>query len=155
MNEAVRPVGSDARPASAGAWALRSPPLRPSADPVAKRACGGRAYRFGLQAEAQACAALERDGWTVLGRRLRTAAGEVDAVAERDGVLAIIEIKARPRLAEAAAALSARQRTRLLAAGETILAEHPAWGRRGVRFDVMLVDAGGAVRRIADAFRLE
>jgi hypothetical protein len=29
----------------------------------------------------------------------------------------------------------------------------PDWGRRGVRFDVLVVDAAGEVRRIADAFR--
>jgi putative endonuclease len=96
-----------------------------------------------------------RDGWTILGQRLRTAAGEVDAVAEKDGLLAIIEVKARPSLAEAAVALSVRQRQRLLGAAEILLAENPGWGKAGVRFDLLLVDANGTVRRIADAFRLE
>jgi putative endonuclease len=98
--------------------------------------------------------ALEADGWTVLGRRLRTAAGEVDAVAERDGLLAIIEVKHRPTLAGAAAALGGRQRARLMAAAELLLAANPDWGAQGVRFDVIVVDRAGAVRRIADAFRL-
>lgn len=99
--------------------------------------------------------AIEQDGWRILARRLRTAAGEVDLLAERAGLLAIIEVKARPSLATAAAALGARQRARLLAAAEQILAEHPEWGQAGVRFDVLLVDAAGRVRRIADAFRQE
>jgi putative endonuclease len=116
---------------------------------------GVRAYALGVDAEAAACAALARDGWTVLARRLRTPAGEIDAVAEKDGLLAIVEVKARPTLAGAAVSLSARQRARLLTAAEILLAEHPDWGRAGVRFDVLLVDAAGAVRRIADAFRLE
>ncbi len=121
---------------------------------------GGRAYALGVTAEDAACAALARDGWTVLGRRLRTAAGEVDAVAGKDGVLAIIEVKARPTLSGAALSLSPRQRARLLAAAEILLAMHPewadaGWGGAGVRFDVLLVDAAGAVRRIADAFRQE
>jgi len=116
---------------------------------------GRKAYALGIDAEATACAALERAGWTILGRRLRTEAGEVDAVAEKDGLLAIIEVKARPALTDAAAALSARQRARLLGAAEILLAENPGWGRAGVRFDVLLVDATGAVRRIADAFRQE
>ncbi len=90
----------------------------------------------------------------VLARRLRTEAGEVDMLAERDGVLAIIEVKARPTLADAAGAVSPRQRARLLGAAEIILAEHPDWGVAGVRFDVLVVDASGRVRRIADAFRL-
>ena len=76
-------------------------------------------------------------------------------MAERDGLLAIVEVKARPDLAGAAHALGPAQRRRLLAAAEAVLATNPGWGRAGVRFDVMLVDAAGVVRRITDAFRLE
>ncbi len=116
---------------------------------------GRTAQARGLAAEAAAALALERDGWTVLGRRLRTQAGEIDLVAQKDGLLALIEVKARPALAAAAAALGPRQRGRLLAAAELLLAMHPDWGAAGIRFDVMLVDAEGQVRRVADAFRLE
>ncbi len=97
---------------------------------------------------------MRADGWTILARRLRTAAGEIDVVAEQAGLLAMIEVKSRPTLAEAAMALSFRQRARLLAACEIVLAGHPDWGVNGVRFDVVAVDAAGRVRRIADAFRL-
>jgi putative endonuclease len=109
----------------------------------------------GIRAEAAACAALERDGWAILARRRRTPAGEIDILAQRHGLLAVVEVKARPTLAAAAQALQPRQRERLLAAAEIVLAEHPEWGRAGVRFDVMVVDAVGRVRRIADAFRVE
>ncbi|MBV9250500.1 MAG: YraN family protein [Acetobacteraceae bacterium] len=114
---------------------------------------GRRAHTSGMSAEAAACTALVADGWTIHARRLRTDAGEVDVVAEKAGLLAIIEVKTRPRLADAAAALPARQQARLLAAAEIILSEHPDWGSRGVRFDLLIVDAAGRVRRIADAFR--
>lgn len=107
----------------------------------------------GRQAEDAAAAALIVDGWTVLARRVRTPAGELDMIAERAGVLAFVEVKARPTLAGAAAALGPRQRARLLAAGEAWLAANPQHGEAGVRFDVLLVAANGAVRRIADAFR--
>lgn len=91
----------------------------------------------------------------MLARRARTEAGEIDLVAEREGLLAFVEVKARPNLAEAAAALSPRQRARLVAAAECWLADNPGRGGAGVRFDVLLVAADGAVRRIADAFRVE
>ncbi len=123
--------------------------------PGGRPARGAAAQVRGIAAEMAACAALERDGWTVLARRLRTEAGEIDAIAERDGLLAFVEVKARADLATAAAALGPRQRARLMAAAEIVLAAHPAWGRAGVRFDVLLVDAAGRVRRIADAFRQE
>jgi putative endonuclease len=122
---------------------------------VIREATGRGANRRGLLAEAAAIRALERDGWTILGRRIRTAAGEIDLVAECQGLTAFIEVKARPTLAEAAAALSPRQQSRLLVAAEILLAANPDWGKAGVRFDILLVTPGGTVRRIADAFRYE
>lgn len=111
-------------------------------------------HAAGLAAEEAACAALVADGWTIRARRLRTEAGEVDAVAEKAGLLAIIEVKHRPTLAAAAVALTPRQRSRLIRACDIILAAHPGWGREGVRFDVLVVDRAFRVRRIVDAFRL-
>jgi len=126
----------------------------PSAPSPGRTIRGAKAHRLGVDAEALAEAALAAEGWTILARRLRTGAGEIDLVAERMGLLAFIEVKARPSLVEAAFALAPRQQARLLAAAEAALAAHPGWGGSGIRFDVMLVDAGGRVRRIADAFRL-
>ena len=91
----------------------------------------------------------------MLARRFRTEAGEIDIIAAQPDLLAIIEVKARRTLADAALALSARQRARLIAAADIALAEHPEWAREGMRFDLMVVDSTGTVRRIADAFRLE
>jgi putative endonuclease len=76
-------------------------------------------------------------------------------VAERDGLTALIEVKSRNSLAGAAYALQPRQQARLVAAADIALAEHPDWGSAGVRFDVMLVDRAGSVRRVVDAFRAE
>lgn len=120
-----------------------------------RRARGQIAHATGLGAEAAARAALERDGWTILAQRLRTAAGEIDIVATRAGILAIVEVKSRPTLSDAATALTRRQQARLIAACDIVLAEHADWGTGGVRFDIVLVDAQGRVRRIADAFRHE
>ena len=119
------------------------------------RARGIESRARGTGAEAAAVAALTRDGWTILGQRIQTEAGEIDIVADRGGLLALIEVKARPSLQDAAAALTRRQQDRLLAAADILLADHPDWGRLGARFDVILVDAAGQVRRIADAFRRE
>ena len=120
----------------------------------ARRQRGQAAHASGMAAEDAACAALIADGWTIHARRLCTMAGEVDAVAERAGVLSIVEVKLRPTLAEAAVSVTVRQRSRLAGACEIILGEHPEWGANGVRFDILIVDPGGQVRRIADAFRL-
>lgn len=114
---------------------------------------GAAAYRTGARAEQLAEAALQRDGWRVMARRLRTPAGELDLIAERGGMVAMIEVKCRPTLADAACCLQPRQQARLTAAAEHALAVNPDWGHGGVRFDLLLVDRAGQVRRIADAFR--
>ena len=120
-----------------------------------RRVRGRSAQLSGVQAESLACAALVAEGWTVLGRRLRTPAGEVDAAVQRDGLVAFIEVKRRATLADAAAALTPRQQRRLLEAGAVLLGQNPGWGQAGVRFDVILVDPEGGLRRITDAFRSE
>ena len=113
-----------------------------------------------MRAEAAACTALVADGWTVLARRARTPAGEVDIVASRvtaagHALLVFVEVKARPTLSQAAAALTLRQQHRLLDAAAILLAENPDWQHASIRFDLLLVDQAGTVRRITDAFRDE
>ena len=61
-----------------------------------------RAYHRGVNAETAACAALAQDGWVVLAQRLRTGAGEIDIVAAKPDMLAIVAVKARRTLADAA-----------------------------------------------------
>jgi len=119
----------------------------------AARRRGADGEGYGRFAEALCAAALERDGFTVLARRHRTAAGEIDLIARRDDLTVIVEVKARARAAEAAAALSLRQRARLIAAAEIVMAEKPDWFGCSLRFDVMVVGRDGTLRRIADAFR--
>ena len=125
------------------------------AAPVARHTRGRAAQARGARAEQAAKAALVYYGWQILGERVRTPAGEIDIVAERDGICSFVEVKARPTLYEAAYALTERQQKRLLAAGEILLAENPHWARAGARHDLILVDANLNVRRVQDAFRPE
>jgi len=108
----------------------------------------------GRTAEARAEAVLAAEGFVALARRIRTPAGEIDLVMARDGLLVFVEVKARASLAAAAFSLGGRQTARLLAAGEWWLGQNPGQGAAGVRFDVLLMDGAGQVRRIADAFRI-
>ncbi len=144
------PIPPSSKPPAAGCPASLSPrqPRR-----HARARAGARSAARGVWGEDIACTALVRDGFTVLGRRMRTKAGEIDVVAERDGLLAFVEVKCRPDLAGAAYALAPPQQARLMAAGEILLAENPAWGRAGVRFDLVLVNRGGQLRRITDVLR--
>lgn len=107
----------------------------------------------GRYAETLVESRLRAEGWQALARRCRTPAGEIDLVMEREGLLAFIEVKRRASLLEAAHALSGRQRGRLWAAAECWCAANPGHGAAGIRFDLLLVDDEGRMRRIADAFR--
>lgn len=123
---------------------------------MARQSRGVAAQARGVGAESQVCRTLQGQGWTVLLRRARTACGEIDIVAElpEAGLIAFIEVKARASFGVAACALSAPQRRRLLGAAAILLSRHPHWAERTLRFDLILLDGAGSMRRIADAFRL-
>ncbi|WP_419898128.1 YraN family protein [Roseomonas sp. USHLN139] len=107
----------------------------------------------GRLAEARVAERLSSEGWQILQRRFRSGGGEIDLIAERDHLLIFIEVKQRATLAAAAGALTPRQQARLWQAAEIWLAANPGHGAAGMRFDVVLVDATGAMRRIRDVIR--
>jgi putative endonuclease len=81
-----------------------------------------------------------------------TGAGEIDIIARRGRVLAFIEVKARPELDQAAAAISMAQQQRLVRGAEAYLARHPQFSGLQPRFDAMLVAPGHWPRHLMDAW---
>jgi Uncharacterised protein family UPF0102 len=69
--------------------------------------------RRGRVSEALAAAMLIAKGYRILGRRVRTRAGEIDIVAVRGKRLAFVEVKRRLTREDAEAAVSARQAARI------------------------------------------
>ena len=51
--------------------------------------------KFGQQSEAAAVDHLRRRGYKIIQRNYRTSFGEIDIIAEHEGVLVFIEVKAR------------------------------------------------------------
>jgi putative endonuclease len=122
---------------------------------VARRRAPGKrraAEVLGRGAEDLVARLLEERGLSVLARRLRTGAGEIDLVVADERTLIFVEVKARGCLADAAYAVSARQQARLLEAASLALAQHEDWARAEIRFDVALV-AGAAIEIVVDAIR--
>jgi len=78
-------------------------------------------------------------GWRIVASDWRCPAGEIDILARRGRVLAIIEVKSRDDVATAASALLGRQRRRIARAAEAFLLSRPGFAALGLRFDVMLV----------------
>ena len=126
--------------------AARRAPRRPSREYRA-------AERRGRAAELLCRWHLRVRGWHILASGWRCPFGEIDIVARRGRVLAIVEVKARPDLAGAAVAVSPRQRRRIARAAESFLALRPDLAGHDIRFDVMLVGRGRLPRHLANAWR--
>lgn len=111
---------------------------------------------LGEAGEEEAARHLVEEGWRILARRWRAAGREIDLVAERDGIVALIEVKTRRAggLAPPSAAVDWRKRRQLAAAGAAAATRWAA--ARALRFDVMAVTwgpAGPEVDHLEDAFR--
>ena len=109
----------------------------------------------GRLAEWRARLWLRLRGWRILGRRVRTPVGEIDIIARRGGVIAIVEVKQRRHLIDALNALAPRQRRRIMRAAAFWLARRPDTAGCDVRFDLVAVDARLRLRHVADAFRAD
>jgi putative endonuclease len=112
-----------------------------------------RRYRLGRFAEILCAWHLRVRGYRVLARRFRSPAGEIDLVARRGRIIAFIEVKARPDRDQALAAVTPRQRARILRAAQMFVAHRPQLAECDFRFDVMLVTPGRLPAHVIDAWR--
>ncbi len=114
-----------------------------------------RAWRRGLIAETVSVVWLRLLGYRVVARRLRTPVGEIDIVARRKDILAIVEVKARRNWENAFEAVTLRQRKRLERAAQWMVAGRPDLGGLKIRFDVMAISPWRLPVRLIDAWRPE
>ena len=98
-----------------------------------------RAWVRGQRAESLCALLLRLKGYRIVARRFRAPVGEIDIVARRGSVLAVVEVKGRRDAATAAEAITPRQRRRISRAAALFLSARPRLASLDVRFDVMLV----------------
>jgi len=96
---------------------------------------------------------LRLRGWRILASHWRCPSGEIDILARRGRVLAIIEVKSRRDLASAAQSVLPRQRRRIARAASAFLMTRPELAALTIRFDVMLVAPPRPPRHLAGAWR--
>jgi putative endonuclease len=105
---------------------------------------GRAAYRgsrgVGQRWEALAEKKLEAAGYKILDRNFRTYFGEIDLVAEENGVLCFVEVKGRkgPRFGAPAEAVTFEKRRRIARAARTYVVRRRV-GQRPCRFDVVSI----------------
>ena len=105
-------------------------------------ALGAASHRLGHRSEWLAAALLMATGYQVLGFRLKTRAGEIDILARRGKVLAVVEVKRRTTLEAALTALGPDQYDRLLAAGRSVLRQRPSLAGHVLRIDMVALAPG-------------
>ena len=117
-----------------------------------RRRLGALARSGGRRAEWITLAWLMLKGWRILGFRLKTPQAEIDILALRGRVLAVVEVKSRSSLAAALEAVGPDQRERLRRAGQTLAARRPDLAGRTVRLDLVALAPGRRPRHLADAW---
>lgn len=106
----------------------------------------------GRSSETLAAWLLRLKLYRIVGRRVRTHAGEIDLVARSPGgVLCFIEVKARRDARSAIESVAPRQRARIERAASLFVAGKPNLARGGMRFDIITV--APYPRHIKDAWR--
>lgn len=104
---------------------------------------------LGAAAESFVCGVMMQEGWSILARNWRGGGGELDIVALQDGLLRIVEVKARTDGDPLASITPAKQR-RLVRAARAFLAGCTApW--EAVSFSIAMVEPGG-LTWLHDAF---
>lgn len=119
-----------------------------------RRARGRRARSDGRLAEAIVAAWLMLRGWRILGFRLKTPQGEIDLLAKRGRILAVIEVKTRTSIEAALASVHPSQQQRLRRAGEALAGRRRGLAGLSVRLDMVALAPGRWPRHIADAWAL-
>ena len=113
-----------------------------------------RAEKRGHHSEAWAAWWLRLKGHRILGRRIKTQAGEIDLVTLSPfGPVCFVEVKARALARDAAEAVTSEQRTRIARAASLYLASRPGLAKRGARFDIVTV--AGLPRHLPDVWRMD
>jgi len=94
---------------------------------------------------------LRLKGWSILDRRVRTPAGEVDLIARRGTLVAFVEVKTRATAAELDFAIDERRLARVAAAAELLMPRYAGPGD-DIRVDVILLAPGTRPRHIENAW---
>jgi len=121
---------------------------------VSVRSDRGAAARLsGRRSEVWAAVWLMAKGYRILGFRLKTPQAEIDLLAKRGSVLAVVEVKSRTSLEVALETVTFDQRDRLRRAGASLAANRPALSACAVRVDLLALAPGRLPRHIPDAWK--
>jgi putative endonuclease len=108
----------------------------------------------GTEYENIAAEYLTGKGYEILERNYRNPCGELDIIAEKDGVIVYVEIKYRSsaRYGDPLEAVDARKQRQISKVAARHYARYGARERKACRFDVIGIYGDGTIRHIENAF---
>ena len=129
---------------------LRAPKVVARPKAAWRQALGSKAFRQGHASEWIAAAFLMLTGYQILGFRLKGRGGEIDILARRGRILAVVEVKRRATMEAALAALTPDQHRRLLVSGRAVLHGRPSLAGHELRIDMVALAPGRFPRHVSN-----
>lgn len=111
-----------------------------------------RFERKGRRAEWLAALALMLKGYRIRALRYKTPVGEIDLIARKGDLIALVEVKARADLLSGVDAVSYPAQRRIEAAGALYISRQPDSDRLSWRCDIVVVSPWRWPRHVEDAF---
>lgn len=111
--------------------------------------------KAGRRAESLACLYLRLKGYRILKRRFKVREGEVDIIARKGKIIAMVEVKQRASDAAAEISVSSENQSRLMNAAEIYINRDRNLLKTDfeLRYDFLYVVGRWKIRHIADAFQ--
>ncbi len=128
--------------------ARKKKPGQPQTKPQTKL----QALDRGRNGELLAVLYLRLRGWRIAERNFRCPRGEIDIIARKGNLVAFIEVKARPSVDAAVAAVGGTSRQRIAAAGREWISRQRDCDALSWRHDIMAVRPWRLPTHLPDAF---
>lgn len=107
----------------------------------------------GREAERRAALWLRLKGYSILAMRVKLPGGEIDLIARKGRLIAIVEVKARTRRDDALGAVSVQSWHRIARAAEVWMGQRPKFADYGWRYDIIALAPGTLPSHLKDAWR--
>ncbi len=98
-----------------------------------------RAQKRGQRSETLAAWALRLKGYRIVERGYRTKVGEIDIIARKGDLIAMVEVKARNTCAAAVDAVTFSAQQRIINAGDFWLSRQRDFSRLSIRYDIIAI----------------
>lgn len=119
---------------------------------VPKSTSRQKAQKYGLFAETLAAFALRLKGYKIVERNFKTKLGEIDIIARKGDLVAIVEVKARKSLQASIDGVGYQSTQRIESAADLWLAKQKDAHLISMRFDIIAVQPRKWPVHIKDAF---